>query len=99
MVCYPFNAVIDCGGLTDPEGGQVTFTPGVVATTDTGLDAVATYTCNSSAGYMLFDTGLSPTRTCQDSGLWSGEPALCTRTLAQSYCYWMICCDRFCYPI
>ena len=80
-----FYAVIECGDLTAPEGGQITFTPGVVATTDTGLDAVANYTCNSSAGYMLFDTGFSPTRTCQDSGLWSGVAALCTRTLALSY--------------
>ena len=76
-------SVIDCGDLPDPEGGQVTFTPGVVTTIDTGLDAVATYTCNSSVGYMLFDNGLSPTRTCQDSGQntgrWSEVAATCTR--------------------
>ena len=78
MVIVPSCAVIDCGNLTDPEGGQVTFAPGVVMTLATGLDAMATYICNSSAGYMLFDNGESPTRTCQASG-WSGGAATCTR--------------------
>ena len=71
--------MIDCGDLLNPEGGQVQFTPGVVATTDTGLGAVATYSCDFRAGYMLYDTGLTPTRTCQDDGRWSGVPATCTR--------------------
>ena len=66
-----------------------------MTTIDTGLDAIAAYTCNSSAGYMLFDTGLSPTRTCQGSGQWSGVPALCTRTLVQPYFCLMMCFDSF----
>ena len=78
-LCF-ISAVIDCGGLTDPEGGQVLFTPGMVTTIETGLGAVATYSCNASAGYMLFGTGLGSTRTCQDSGLWSGVAGICTRT-------------------
>ena len=41
-----FVVVIDCDTLNDPENGQITFTPGVVATIQTGLDAVANYTCN-----------------------------------------------------
>ena len=43
-----------------PDGGQVTFIPGVVVTLETGLDAVATYV--SSEGYSLVGDA---TRTCQ----------------------------------
>ena len=68
----PYFAVIDCGGLSDPEEGRVTFNPGVVATIDTGLDAVATYVCND--GYDLVGDEL---RTCQGNGLWSGAEPTC----------------------
>ena len=50
----------------------ITFTPGVVATTDSGLDAVATYSCNE--GYNL--TG-DEIRTCQGSGQWDGAAPNC----------------------
>ena len=71
-VCFP--TVINCGGLSDPENGQVTISPGPVAMTGEG--ATATYTCNSSAGYMLVGTAM---RTCQDSGQWSGMAPTCIR--------------------
>ena len=64
--------VIDCGGLTDPEGGQVTITSGIVATT--GLNATAAYTCD--AEYVIVgDT----TRTCEANGKWNGAEPMCTR--------------------
>ena len=66
--------MIDCGNLTAPEGGQVTFTPGVVMTLETGLDAVATYTC--SVGYNLVGEAL---RTCQADEQWTPTEPSCTR--------------------
>ena len=71
-VKYSILLVIDCGNLTDPEGGQIMFTPGVVATTDSGLDAVATYSCN--ARYNLTGDGI---RTCQGGGQWDGAAPNC----------------------
>ena len=64
--------MIDCGNLTDPDGGQVTFTPGMVATIDTGLDAIANYTC--SEGYDLVGDAV---RTCQADGQWDGGEPTC----------------------
>ena len=69
-------AVIDCGGLGDPDNGRVVISPGLVPVTMTGVGAVATYTCNTSAGFMLVGT---PMRTCQDSGQWSGMAPECIR--------------------
>ena len=66
--------MIDCGGLSDPANGQVTISPGLVDLT--GVGATATYTCNSSTGYMLVGTAM---RTCQDSGQWSGMAPTCIR--------------------
>ena len=67
-------AVINCGGLTDPEDGQIMFTPGVVATIDTGFNATATYSC--SVGYDLSGGGI---RTCQSDGQWDGVEIVCLR--------------------
>ena len=69
-------AVIDCGGLGDPQNGQVIISPGLV--TMTGVGAVAAYTCNTSAGFMLVGTVM---RTCQDSGRWSGIVPECIRKI------------------
>ena len=66
--------MIDCGNLTDPESGQVTYTPGVVMTIETGLDAIANYTC--SEGYNLVGDSL---RTCQANEEWAGTEPNCTR--------------------
>ena len=64
--------VIDCGNLTDPDRGQVTFTPGVVVTVETGLGADANYTCNE--GYDLVGDAL---RTCEENGQWNGGEPSC----------------------
>ena len=60
-----FFVVMDCGSLSDPTNGQVTFT-----TTTEG--SVANYTC---------DTGYDPvgdsTRTCQSDEQWSGSEPTC----------------------
>ena len=69
--CFP--AAIDCGNLTAPEDGQITFTPGVVTAIETGLDAVANYTC--SEGYSLVGEAL---RTCQANEEWDGTEPNCT---------------------
>ena len=74
MVIMYFPAVINCGGLTDPEDGQVSFTPGVVMTLATGLDAIATYTCTE--GYNLVGDVM---RTCQANERWAGIEPNCTR--------------------
>ena len=70
---YFSYTVIDCGGLTDPEGGQIIFTSGVVATIDTGLNAIATYTC--SEGYSLDGDVM---RACQANSMWDGAEPSCT---------------------
>ena len=74
MITFHFPAVIDCGNLTAPEDGQVTFTPGVVMTLETGLDAIANYTCNE--GYNLVGDAM---RTCQANEEWAGTEPNCTR--------------------
>ena len=72
MITFHFSAAIDCGNLIVPEGGRVTFTPGVVMTLETGLDAVGTYTC--SEGYDLVGDSL---RTCEANGQWDGGEPTC----------------------
>ena len=65
--------MIECERLTAPERGQITFTPGVVMTADTGLNAVATYSCDE--GYNLDG---DQTRTCQGNREWTGVAPTCT---------------------
>ena len=72
--------MIDCGGLANPEGGQVTFASGVVMIVDTGLNAEATYSCDE--GYSLDG---DQTRTCQESGEWTGAAPTCTCKLSLFY--------------
>ena len=55
-------------------------TPGVVMTADSGLNAVATYSCDE--GYNL-DGG--QTRTCQGSGEWTGAAPTCTCKLVRFF--------------
>ena len=78
-----FFAVIDCGDLLEPDDGQVTFTPGVVTTINTGLGAVATHTC--SEGYSLVGDVL---RICQANGQWDGAEPTCTCKLLVSGNYY-----------
>ena len=66
--------MIDCEGLTDPEGGQVMISSGTV--TATGLNAIASYTCD--AGYELVGNAM---RTCEANGEWNGTEPVCTRKL------------------
>ena len=70
-ICFP--AAIDCGNLTVPEDGQILFTPGVVMTLETGLGAVANYTC--SEGYDLVGDAM---RACQANEQWTGTEPNCT---------------------
>ena len=72
--------MINCGNLTDPNDGQVAITPGVVETIDTGLNAVAAYTC--SEGYSLVGDSV---RTCQDTGEWDGGEPTCMCKYNGSY--------------
>ena len=74
VVIIFFPAAIDCGNPIVPEGGQVTFTPGVVMTIETGLGAVTTYTCNE--GYNLVGEAQ---RTCQADEQWDGTVPNCMR--------------------
>ena len=75
-----FPAAIDCGDLNVPEDGQVTFTPGVVTTIETGLNAVAAYTC--SEGYSLVGDSV---RICQDTEVWDGGEPTCMCKYIGSY--------------
>ena len=70
LIQLSLPVVIDCGGLTDPESGQVTISPGIVAAT--GLNAVAMYTCND--GYDLVGDTM---RTCQSDAQWNGTEPVC----------------------
>ena len=72
MANYVRLVVINCGNLTDPDDGQVAFTPGVVATIDTGFGATAAYTCIE--GYSLLGNSV---RTCQEIGVWDGAEPTC----------------------
>ena len=71
--------MIDCGGLNDPVGGDVTITPAVVGSIETGLNAVAMYTCNE--GYDLVGNTM---RSCQESNQWDGTEPMCTCKLIMS---------------
>ena len=58
--------ISDCDNLTDPSNGQVTHS------SRTTLGQTATYSCNT--GYNLVGDS---TRTCQDTGEWSGSAPTC----------------------
>ena len=74
---YYFSyTVIDCGGLAEPDDGRITFAPGAVVYIDTGLNAVATYTC--SEGYSLVGDAI---RTCQANSMWDRAEPSCTGKL------------------
>ena len=73
MVCVSNPAAVDCVDLDDPIDGQVTVTPDAMATFETDLWSVATYTC--SEGYSLVGDA---ERTCQADGQWDGSEPSCT---------------------
>ena len=57
---------VDCGTLTNPANGQVTYTAGTL------FGQTATYSCDS--GYNLVGESV---RTCQATGVWSGSAPTC----------------------
>lgn len=61
----PASCAVDCGTLTAPTNGSVTYNP------NTYLGGTATYACNANATM----TG-SPTRTCTATG-WNGAAPTC----------------------
>ena len=65
---------MDCGTLSNPLNGQVSHTAG------TTFGQTATYSCNT--GYNLVGDN---TRTCQDTGEWSGSEPTCQGVLLFSY--------------
>ena len=67
--------VVNCGILANPANGQVTHTGG------TTFGQTATYSCNT--GYNLVGDN---TRTCQATGVWSGNTPTCQGVLL-SYMY------------
>ena len=64
---------MDCGTLTNPQNGQVTFT------TTTFL-STANYSCNS--GYTLSG---NETHTCEATGTWSDTAPTCDRKYTRCY--------------
>ena len=62
---YLVLSLVDCGALGSPDNGMVDVS-------ETVLNSVATYSCNT--GYTL--TG-DATRTCQGNSTWSGAIPTC----------------------
>ena len=67
---YLLSTVVDCGTLTNPANGLVSYSG------RTTFGQTATYSCNT--GYNLVG---SSTRTCQATGVWSGSAPTCRRML------------------
>ena len=66
---------VDCGGLGDPDNGQVVTSGGTI------LGSVAIYICNDG-----FNLDGSSMRTCQPDGTWSGnEPTCGKETMDKGY--------------
>ena len=67
-----YSIVVDCGGLKNPENGQV-----AISGTDFGSNA--RYRCLS--GYILVGDDV---RMCQENGDWSGEEPVCQCKLSKN---------------
>ena len=68
---------INCGALGDPANGEVSLS-------STIFNSTATYSCNT--GYTLTGDG---TRTCLETGLWSGSEPMCTgKYISMVRCIW-----------
>lgn len=61
------STATDCGSLTAPDDGEVTFT-------GTGFGAIARYRCNQ--GFVVVGVA---SRTCKSDGTWSGSAPTCSR--------------------
>ena len=70
IVILYFSVVADCGQLSDPTDGQVTFEPAGT----TVFNSRATYSCNSG-----FSLQGDQTRDCQADETWSGSEPKCVR--------------------
>ena len=80
--CYYFYDVltaVECGTLTNPTNGQVTYTG------RTTFGQTATYSCNR--GYNLVGDN---TRTCQANGVWSGSIPICQGMLLGHACMFTV---------
>ena len=66
---YLLYIAVDCGTLTNPANGQVTYTAGTL------FGQTATYSCDS--GYNLVGESVC---TCQATGVWSGSVPTCQGT-------------------
>ena len=65
LVVDDYPLVVDCGTLTAPTNGTISFTT-------TTFGSTATYSCNT--GYTLSGGSI---RTCQSDGTWSGSVPTC----------------------
>lgn len=70
-LCCFVPAAIDCDVLDGIDNGYVTYTGGTL------LNSMAEYFCNT--GYLL--PPWASTRTCLDTGHWSGTEPACSRKL------------------
>ena len=66
VCCILFLKAVECGTLTDPANGQVSYTAG------TTFEQTATYSCDT--GYNLVGDN---NRTCQATGRWSVNTPTC----------------------
>ena len=83
---FPLLTVVNCGALTNPANGQVSYIAG------TTFGQRATYSCNT--GYKLVGSG---TRTCQGAGSWSGSAPTCQgKLLLHPTCMCTWCRQVFC---
>ena len=67
FILHLVYTAIDCGPLSAPDNGSV-------RVTSTRVGAIAKYACNEG-----FTLGGRKTRTCQKSGMWSGDAPTCKR--------------------
>ncbi len=72
---FSIVAVVKCPSLQSPSNGRVSFS--------TKVASVATYSCNH--GYRLWG---NPTRTCLESGQWSGSQPKCRGTSSACVIEW-----------
>ncbi len=70
MHCMNIYAVANCGFLSNPVDGQVSFEPDGFTT----FNSRAVYTCNSG-----FTLDGDDTRVCQADETWSGSAPKCRR--------------------
>ena len=65
-----------CPQLPDPTNGGVAYSTLEANSTSFELGVTASYECDP--GYGLTPSGVSPVRTCQSNGIWSGQALDCS---------------------